>query len=127
MTEGFIWSFALAAVGILGIYLAGRKNMWGWAVSLGAQVLWITYALVTSQPGFIVSAVAYSIVYGKNFVAWHAEERPRPAGRRRADPDHLGIEVFDELEEPETAPDGPRPRLGVAHGGRRARWSRTTL
>lgn len=65
-----LWSYALAAVGILGIYLAGRKSWVGWAVGVGAQGLWIAYALVTGQPGFIVSALAYAAVYGRNWWKW---------------------------------------------------------
>ena len=69
-----LWSYALAAVGILGIWLAGRKSLWGWAVGLGAQALWIVFALVTEQYGFIVSAVAYGAVYGRNWWKWRQSE-----------------------------------------------------
>lgn len=68
-----LWSYALAAVGILGIYLAGRRSRIGWAVGVGAQALWIVYALVTGQPGFIVSALAYAAVYGRNWWRWTHE------------------------------------------------------
>lgn len=70
-----LWSYSLAAVGILGIWLAGRRNLWGWAVGCGAQVLWIVYALVTDQYGFIVSALAYGVVYGRNWLRWYVENR----------------------------------------------------
>jgi hypothetical protein len=76
MNPGLIWSIALAAVGILGIYLAGRKNLWGWAIGTGAQVLWIVFALVTQQYGFILSALAYGAVYGRNWYRWAAERGP---------------------------------------------------
>lgn len=72
---GLIWSVGLAAVGILGIYLAGRKNLWGWAVGFGAQALWITYGIISAQYGFILSGVAYGIVYGRNWVRWRNERR----------------------------------------------------
>ena len=65
-----LWSYMLAAVGILGLWLAGRKMAIGWAVGLGAQVLWIAYALATGQPGFIVSALGYGAIYAKNLRAW---------------------------------------------------------
>ena len=65
-----IWSFVLAAVGILGIYIAGKNNKYGWAIGLGAQVLWICYAIATTQYGFIFSAIAYGYVYGWNFYKW---------------------------------------------------------
>lgn len=70
-----IWSFVLAAVGILGIYLAGRKLWIGWAVGVGAQALWLAYALVTAQWGFIITAVAYAWVYGSNWRKWVVEGR----------------------------------------------------
>ena len=67
------WSYLLTAVGIFGIYLAGRKNLYGWAVGLGAQVLWIAYAISTEQWGFIVSAFAYGSVYARNWSRWAKE------------------------------------------------------
>ena len=69
------WSVGLAAIGILGIYLAGRKNLWGWAVGVGAQLLWIAYAIATAQWGFILSALAYGWVYGLNWWRWARERR----------------------------------------------------
>jgi hypothetical protein len=64
------WSFALTAVGVVGLYLAGRRSPWGWAVGLGAQSLWFTYAVVTRQWGFIFSAFAYGWVYLTNLRRW---------------------------------------------------------
>lgn len=69
-----IWSFVLAAVGIAGIYLAGKKSKWGWGLGLAAQVMWLIFAVVTAQYGFILTAVAYGAVYGKNLWQWHREE-----------------------------------------------------
>lgn len=73
MTANLIWSIALAAVGILGIYLAGNKSRWGWAVGFGAQALWLIFGIVSTQYGFILSAIAYGIVYGRNYLRWRAE------------------------------------------------------
>ena len=74
-----LWSWLLTAVGVTGLYFAGSKKRWGWAIGLGAQALWIAYALATRQYGFLVSAVAYGFVYGRNFWRWSA-----PAARRSA-------------------------------------------
>lgn len=75
-----LWSYILTAVGVTGIWLAGRKSTWGWAIGLGAQVLWIAYAIATRQWGFIVSALVYGSVYARNWLRWTreaAEERAR--------------------------------------------------
>jgi hypothetical protein len=65
-----IWSFVLAAVGILGLWLAGSRNRHGWAIGFFAQALWAAYAVATQQWGFILSAVAYSVVYLRNYTKW---------------------------------------------------------
>src|SRR5690606_13472242 len=70
------WSLVLAAGGVLGLYLAGRKNLWGWAIGLAMQALWIAYAIVTEQYGFLLSAVAYGWVYGLNLGRWAREAEP---------------------------------------------------
>lgn len=72
------WSYLLMAVGVFGLWLAGRKSVWGWAVGLGAQVLWVAYALVTVQYGFVISAVAYGAVYLKNYLTWRVADGLRP-------------------------------------------------
>lgn len=67
------WSWLLTAVGVTGLWAAGSKKAWGWAVGIGAQALWIAYALATDQYGFLLSALAYGTVYVRNFLAWSRE------------------------------------------------------
>lgn len=73
--SGNLWSIVLASVGILGLYMAGSRNPLGWAVGVFAQTLWIAYALITEQYGFILSAVAYGYVYSRNYFKWASDER----------------------------------------------------
>lgn len=74
MTANLIWSIVLASIGILGLFLAGSKNQWGWAISFAAQILWIVFALVSKQYGFILSALAYGWVYARNYLKWRSEQ-----------------------------------------------------
>lgn len=69
-----IWSFVLSGIGILGIFLAGKKNKVGWAIGLGAQVLWIVFAITTAQYGFIFAALAYGSIYLKNWLSWRKDD-----------------------------------------------------
>lgn len=64
------WSWLLTAVGVTGLYLAGSKKRLGWLVGIGAQGLWIAYALATEQYGFLASALAYGAVYVRNARKW---------------------------------------------------------
>jgi hypothetical protein len=64
------WSFLLTAVGVTGLYFAGKKKWWAWGINLGSQVLWFTYAIVTHQWGFILGALAYTWVYALNLYRW---------------------------------------------------------
>lgn len=71
------WSWLLTAVGVFGLYLAGRKIVWAWLIGLAAQVLWIAYAIATHQYGFLVSAFAYGSVYLNNHIRWRKEEKTK--------------------------------------------------
>lgn len=70
-----MWSWVLAAIGVSGIFLVGRKTIWGWMVLLLNECIWIVYAITTQQYGFIVAAVAYGIVYVKSFLQWNKDEK----------------------------------------------------
>jgi hypothetical protein len=67
------WSYLLAVIGVAGIFFVGRKTLWGWFVLLFNEVLWTAYAIITQQYGFILSAVAYAIVYIKSYLLWRRE------------------------------------------------------
>lgn len=60
-----LWSFALAAVGVTGLFIAANRPKVGWWFNIAAQVVWIAYAIATRQWGFVVTAVAYGYVYGR--------------------------------------------------------------
>jgi len=68
-----LWSWALAVIGVVGIYFVGKKTLWGWFVLLFNESLWIVYAVATEQYGFIVSAIAYAVVYVSAYFNWRAE------------------------------------------------------
>jgi hypothetical protein len=74
---GVWWSWTLAAIGVTGLWLAGSGRRLGWAVGVGVQVLWVAYAVVTRQWGFIFSALAYGAVNIRNWRRWQPKrERP---------------------------------------------------
>lgn len=82
------WSVLLAAIGIVGLVLAGYKRPSGWLVGIAAQVLWIVYAAVSGQWGFYLSAVAYGVVYGLNYWRWLREPLESVSARyRRHEPE----------------------------------------
>lgn len=68
------WSWLLTAVGVVGLFLAGSRRSVGWAVGLGAQMLWVAYAIHSQQWGFIASALAYGSVYARNFYRWRTTD-----------------------------------------------------
>jgi hypothetical protein len=55
-----MWSWVLAVIGVTGIFLVGRKTIWGWLVLCVNECLWIAYGLITKQYGF-----------GLKMMQWH--------------------------------------------------------
>lgn len=72
------WSWVLAAIGLLGFWLSGRKVWWSWYINVANQALWFTYAIVTDQYGFIVASIAYTVVFGRNAYIW-TKDRVKPS------------------------------------------------
>lgn len=70
MELGQILSWVVVAVGLIGFYFAGERKWWSWYINIFCQGLWWTYALVTGQPAFLVSAAVYSVIFGWNAYKW---------------------------------------------------------
>lgn len=58
------------ASGLTTMYLAGRKLWWSWLIGIGTEALWIIYALQTHQPGFLIFALVYAVIYANNARQW---------------------------------------------------------
>ena len=68
-----MWSYTLAGLGVLSLYLTGKKLKSGWIVGLVNSGLWIIYGWTTNQYGFILSALVFIAVQYKNYLAWDRE------------------------------------------------------
>lgn len=51
----------LVVGGVLGMYLAGSGRRWAWLLLFGLQPIWIAYAVVTGQFGFVLGSLAYAV------------------------------------------------------------------
>ena len=83
------WSWLLTAIGVAGFILAGRKVWWSWYVNIANQAIWLTYALLTHQYGFLVGVFVYLWVFIGNARRWTKEHRQKSAdtsGEKRGAP-----------------------------------------
>jgi hypothetical protein len=78
-------SWCLAPFGLLGMWAAGRKKAWGWALSLCTQVLWGFYAVGTGQYGFLIGTCSYALVYARNWHIWRRDARGSNEGAEEDD------------------------------------------
>ena len=69
------WSWVLSCIGGFGIYLAGKKDWRGWAVGIISEVLWLAYAIITRQYGFVFGSILYSTILVNNLYGWLQEYR----------------------------------------------------
>jgi nicotinamide riboside transporter PnuC len=68
-------SYVLAAGGLTGLLLAGRKRKIGWLIGLACQPLWIWFAVASGAYGLILNSLGYGAVYAVNWYRWTIEER----------------------------------------------------
>lgn len=71
----WLWSYLLVGVGLFGFIVVGQKVWWGWYVNFFCQFLWLFYAFISQQYGFIVGALVYAIVFGRNAYKWTEDWR----------------------------------------------------
>lgn len=68
-----VWSWLLTALMLVFSWLCGKKIWWAWHYGLATQLLWIVFAVVTAQYGFILGAIASSVIFARNAVEWSRE------------------------------------------------------
>lgn len=69
-----LWSFVLTGIGVSGLYLVTNRHWYGFMIGVGVQVLWVVYAVSTTQWGFIISAAAYGYVNVRGWCKWQSEQ-----------------------------------------------------
>ena len=60
----------LSILTIIGMWLIGNKNYWGWIVGLVNQTLWITFAIVFKAWGLLPLTLVLIVVYTRNLTKW---------------------------------------------------------
>ena len=70
-----IWSWILSVIGVIGIYLTGKKKWHGFAIGLVAEIAWVWYSIQTKQWGFIFGSAIYVAVYVFNIREWWEDEK----------------------------------------------------
>jgi hypothetical protein len=83
-----LWSWVLTIVGVTGFILAGKKIWWAWYINIACQGLWMAYAIVTRQWGFIAAAIVYTGVFTNNAIKW-TRDRHRPLYTEVINLDHI--------------------------------------
>ncbi|MFI6819709.1 hypothetical protein ACIBJE_02005 [Micromonospora sp. NPDC050187] len=58
-----MWSYLLSTAGITGLLVAARHPRAGWTINIVAQALWLAYAVISRQYGFLLAAAAYTVAY----------------------------------------------------------------
>lgn len=69
-------SWCLAPFGLLGMWVVGKKQRWGWVLGMSTQSLWAFYAVGTGQYGFLIGTVSYFLIYAANFLRWTRDGDP---------------------------------------------------
>lgn len=87
-----ILTWVMVFVGLVGFHYAGKKKWWAWYINIACQVLWITYALVSNQPAFLVSAGVYTYQFTKNAIAW-TKEHQKEKFFDSFDPEHNKVAI----------------------------------
>lgn len=61
-------AWILTSLQVVALWAAGRDRWWAWLLGCGVQPVWIVYALVTDQIGFVPECLISAFVQVRNFL-----------------------------------------------------------
>jgi hypothetical protein len=62
--------YVLSVIGVAGMLVIGAGRWWGWLIALANECLWLVFAVLTKQYGFIIGAAVYGTVNTYNALRW---------------------------------------------------------
>jgi apolipoprotein N-acyltransferase len=69
-------SYVLSFLTILGLYLVGRKNKYGFLVTFFSEFLWIYWISITvGAKGLYIACVVIMVISMKSYLRWNKDER----------------------------------------------------
>ncbi|NEE01828.1 hypothetical protein [Phytoactinopolyspora halotolerans] len=80
------WAWILTGLQVLAMWAAGRQKWWGWLLGACVQPVWIVYAILTGQLGFVPGCLVSAVVQLQNFLS---ERDASAAARHVLNSDHV--------------------------------------
>ena len=62
------WAWILTGLQVVALWAAGRRQWWAWLLGASVQPVWITYAILTGQLGFVPGCLISAAVQVHNFL-----------------------------------------------------------
>lgn len=107
------WSAVLSAMGLVTVYLTGRRFCAAWVFGLMTQGVWLVYSIDTRQLPFLLSVLCYTGIYVRNLVKWRREGLPWFSSVREGETEPLAADRVDGHDPAVTARDDRHARVPV--------------
>src|SRR5215207_5038198 len=62
------WAWILTGLQVIALWAAGRQHLWAWLLGAGVQPVWIVYAALTGQFGFVPGCLVSAAVQLRNYL-----------------------------------------------------------
>lgn len=79
------WAWVLTGLQVVALWAAGRRHWWAWLLGAGVQPVWIVYAVLTGQFGFVPGCLVSAAIQLHNFFADRDAELRHSGNRQTAD------------------------------------------
>lgn len=68
------------AMGLTGVFIAGRKRRAGWALGFLSEPVWILWGYLSHNPGIYPWCVVWGVIYARNWWSWRPHPTPPATG-----------------------------------------------
>jgi hypothetical protein len=67
------WSWVLGVIPLFAMWQIGNRHRWAFLVMAGGEVLWVGWAILTRQWGFVPGSFIFGAVALRNWSSWRRE------------------------------------------------------
>lgn len=91
------WSWILSPVSLIAFWQVGNRHRWAFLLMTVGELLWVGWAVLTHQWGFIPASVIWAGIAFRNWVRWHplAKHPPQCSNNPRTADGDSGVFVVD--------------------------------
>ena len=62
-------------LGVISLYIVGRKKRYGWLIAIASEIAWAVWAYLSHNPGVYPWCAVWAVVQVRNWWLWRHDDK----------------------------------------------------